>query len=203
MTVHALGLHTPSVQGLDIACQDAHTHAQFLDKPVDESLLRSIYESMRWGPTSMNCQPLRIKFFVSEERRAALAECVYAGNRGKILSAPVCAVMGMDLDFPATLPTLFAHKTDAQDYYAGKPDLVESTALRNSSLQAGYFVIAARMSGLDCGPMSGFDTAKVDSLCWTGTRIRTNMLCNLGYGKPGKPYSRNPRHPFEEVCNVE
>lgn len=189
--------------GLEIAFLQAHSHSHFLDKPVDEAILRNLYEHVRWAPTSMNCQPMRIKFFVSEERRAALAECVYAGNRAKVMSAPVCAVLGMDLNFPATLPRLFAHKTDAEAYYAGKPDLVAATALRNSSLQAGFFMIAARLSGLDCGPMSGFDAVKVDALCWTGTAIRTNMLCNLGYGDPGKLHSRNPRHAFEEVCHVE
>lgn len=189
--------------GLEIAFLQAHSHSHFLGKPVDEAILRNIYEHVRWAPTSMNCQPMRIKFFVSDERRAALSECVYPGNRAKVMSAPVCAVLGMDLNFPASLPRLFAHKTDAEAYYAGKPDLVAATALRNSSLQAGFFMVAARLSGLDCGPLSGFDPVKVDALCWTGSAIKTNMLCNLGYGDSDKVHTRNPRLAFEEVCHVE
>src|SRR5262249_42877823 len=112
--------------------------------------------------------PLRIRWMVSPAARARLADCVYEGNRAKVLSAPVCAVLGMDLDFVAKLARVFPHKKDAAGYYANKPALVESTAFRNSSLQCGYLIVAARLLGLDCGPMSGFHAAEVDALCWSG-----------------------------------
>ena len=202
-TLEARRSATPVEQALDVMFRDGRTHNQFIDKPVPEALLRRLYDGIRWGPTSMNCQPMRVKLFVTHEKRQALSECVYPGNRAKVLGAPVCAVIGMDLDFPATLRQIFPHKTDAQAYYAGKPELVERTALRNSSMQAAYVVMAARLLGLDCGPMSGFDQAKVDALCWQGTRIETNMLCNLGYGDPSTLFARSPRFTFEEVWNVE
>lgn len=182
---------------------DARTHNTFDGRSVPTRLLRDVYERIKWGPTSMNCQPLRIKWMVSRGAREALADCVYEGNRAKLLSAPVCAVLGMDLDFPATLSRLFPHKADAEQYYEGKPSLVESTAVRNSSMQGAYLIVVARLLGLDCGPMSGFDAAKVDALCWKGTSVRTNFLCNLGYGVPSTVFPRSLRLTFEEACDVE
>lgn len=181
---------------------EARTYGSFLDAPVDPALLRQIYEHMKWGPTSMNCQPLRIQWVVSEPARSQLSECVYEGNRAKVLSAPVCAVLGMDLAFAPTLAKLFPHRKDAPAYYDGKPALVESTAFRNSSLQAAYLMMAARMVGLDCGPMSGFDHEKVNQLCWTGTSVKTNFLCNMGHGDHSASFQRNPRWSFEEVCEI-
>ncbi|MBC7940455.1 MAG: malonic semialdehyde reductase [Chitinophagaceae bacterium] len=185
------------------AFTSARSHSVFTAEAVDESLLRHLYDTLRWGPTSMNCQPLRLKFMRSLHSRERLAQCVYEGNRAKVLSAPVCAVLGMDLDFPATLHELFAHKPDAAAYFAGDADRLHSTALRNSSLQGGYLLVAARLLGLDCGPMSGFDAAGVDALCWAGTRIRTNFLCNLGYADGEAPFARSPRLDFDRVCRIE
>jgi 3-hydroxypropanoate dehydrogenase len=181
---------------------DARSYARFRDVPVDPAVLRVIHEHMKWGPTSMNCQPLRIRWMVSAQARQALSECVYEGNRAKVLAAPVCAVLGMDLAFVPTLEKLFPHKKDAVAYYDGKPQLVESTALRNSSLQAAYLLVAARMEGLDCGPMSGFHQAQVDRLCWDGTTVKTNFLCNMGYGDRSEMRERNLRWSFEDVCEV-
>jgi 3-hydroxypropanoate dehydrogenase len=182
---------------------DARTHSAFDARPVPPAVLRELYERIKWGPTSMNCQPLRIKWMASRSARERLAECVNEGNRAKLMSAPVCAVLGMDLGFVATLPRLFPHKADAGAYYEGRPAFVESTALRNSTLQGAYLIIAARLMGLDCGPMSGFDVAKVDALCWRGTAVRTNFLCNIGHGVAGAHFPRSPRLSFEEVCDVE
>ena len=112
------------------------------------------------------------------------------------------AIIGMDMAFYEKLPQLFPH-ADAKPWFAGKPDLIAATAMRNSSLQGGYFIVAARALGLDCGPMSGFDSAKVDAAFWAGTAVRTNFICNLGHGDPGKLYSRSPRLSFEEACRIE
>jgi 3-hydroxypropanoate dehydrogenase len=194
---------TPSTALLDRLFDAARSHVAFDDRPVPPGLLRELYERIKWGPTSMNCQPLRIKWTTTRPARDRLAECVHEGNRRKIVCAPVCAVLGMDLGFVATLPRLFPHKADAAGYYAGKPALIESTAFRNSTLQGAYLILAARALGLDCGPMSGFDAGKVDALCWRGTAVRTNFLCNIGYGVPGALFARGPRLSFEEACDVE
>lgn len=188
---------------LDLAFTHARTQHQFLERPVEPDLLRRLFEAVRWGPTSMNSQPMRVRLLASRERREALAACVNPGNRDKVLSAPVVAVIGMDLDFPATLAKVFPHKIDAAAYFADRPELVASTALRNSSMQAAYLIVAARLLGLDCGPMSGFDHAKVDALCWVGSTVRTNLLCNLGYGRRETVHAQSPRHAFEDVWQVE
>ncbi len=187
---------------LDQVFDQGRTRSSFLGTPVPAELLRQIYEHLKWGPTSMNCQPVRIQWMVSQQARAQLAECVNEGNKAKVLSAPVCAVIGMDIDFPSRLPVVFAHKKDAQDYYAGKPAFTEQTALRNSSLQGAYLIVAARALGLQCGPLSGFNADKVDQLCWAGTTVRTNFLCNLGYAEDSAPYKRNPRLAYEDVCQI-
>lgn len=181
---------------------NARSFNGFTSQPVPDALLQRIYQHMKWGPTSMNCQPLRIRLMVSHGAREQLAECVYEGNRAKVLEAPVCAVFGMDMGFPATLNKVFPHKPDAEAYYEGKSQLVESTAFRNSTLQAGYFMSVARLLGLDCGPMSGFHHDKVNALCWEGTSVRTNFLCNLGYGDSASLFARSHRFDFDEVCKV-
>ena len=175
---------------------------RFLGRPVPPALLRELYDWACLGPTAMNSQPLRIRFLASPDQRAALAACVHEGNRDKVLSAPVCAVLGMDLDFPDTLERLFPHKAGAAEGYRGRPGLVETAALRNSSLQAGYLIMAARMLGLDCGPMSGFVAEQVDALVWPGTSVRTNLLCNLGYGDRSALFPRGPRLEFDQACEI-
>ena len=179
---------------------EARTHSQWRARAVPEALLHQLYELLKYGPTSMNTQPLRIQFVVTEAARERLLPCLNAGNVAKSRSAPVIAILGQDMAFPDLLPRLFAHKTDARAYYEGKPDATASTALRNSSLQGGYLIMAARLLGLDCGPMSGFDAAAVDREFWAGTAVRSNFLCNLGYGDASQLKPRVPRLEFHEVC---
>lgn len=179
----------------------ARTHNGFTDRPVPEATLRQLYELMRWGPTSANCSPARIVFVSSAEAKARLLECVSAGNQEKTRQAPVTAVIGMDMAFYEHLPQLFPH-ADARSWFAGKPEAIQATAFRNSSLQGGYFIMAARALGLDCGPMSGFDAAKVDAAFWAGTEVRTNFLCNLGHGDAGKLFARSPRLDFDTACRI-
>ena len=179
---------------------DARTHAHWLPRPVDAALLKALYTLVSQGPTSMNTQPMRIKFVVTPAAKARLLPCLNAGNVDKVRGAPVVAIVGHDLGFPDHLPRLFAHKADARSYYDGKPDVTATTALRNGSLQAAYLILAARLLGLDCGPMSGFDAAAVDAAFWAGTQVRTNLLCNLGYGDATQLRPRPPRLAFDEVC---
>lgn len=179
----------------------ARTHNGFTDRPVPEATLRQLYELMRWGPTSANCSPARIVFVSSAEAKARLLECVSAGNLEKTRQAPVTAVIGMDMAFYEQLPQLFPH-ADARSWFAGKPEAIHATAFRNSSLQGGYFIMAARALGLDCGPMSGFDAAKVDAAFWAGTEVRTNFLCNLGHGDADKLFARSPRLDFDTACRI-
>ena len=179
----------------------ARTHNGFLDEAVPESTLRRLYELMKWGPTSANSSPARIRFVTSAAARQRLLECVSAGNHEKTRQAPVTAIIGMDMAFYDQLPKLFPH-ADARPWFAGKPALIEATAFRNSSLQGGYFIIAARALGLDCGPMSGFDNDKIDAAFWAGTQVKTNFICNLGHGDPARLFARSPRLGFDEACRI-
>ncbi len=181
---------------------EARTHNGFTAEPVPTAQLRQIYDLMKWGPTSANSSPARIVFVASPAAKARLLACVSPGNVEKTRSAPVTAILGMDMAFADKLPQLFPH-ADAKSWFAGKQELAEATAFRNSSLQGGYFIIAARAVGLDCGPMSGFDAEKVDAAFWTGTSVRTNFLCNLGHGDPSQLFARSPRLRFEEACRIE
>ena len=178
---------------------NARTHNVFTAKPVSEATLRQLYDLMKWAPTSANCSPARIHFVSSPAAKERLVACMAPANADKTRSAPVTAIIGMDLDFPDHLPKLFPH-ADAKSWFAGKPAFVESTAFRNSSLQGGYFIMAARALGLDCGPMSGFDSARVDAEFFAGTHIKSNFVCNLGYGDATKLFPRSPRLSFDEAC---
>ncbi len=177
----------------------ARTHNGFLPEPIPAETLHRLWDLMKWGPTSANCSPARIVFVQSAEAKEKLLACMNPGNVDKTRAAPVTAIIGMDLDFPETLPKLFPH-VDAKAWFAGKPAFIESTAFRNSSLQGGYFIVAARALGLDCGPMSGFDAAKVDAAFFAGTNVKTNFICNLGRGDASKLFARSPRLSFEEAC---
>jgi len=180
---------------------DARTHNGFTAEPVSEMQLRRIYDLMKWGPTSANSSPARIAFVSSPEAKAKLLECVSPGNVEKTRSAPVTAILGMDMAFYDKLPQLFPH-ADARSWFVGKPAHIETTAFRNASLQGGYFILAARAVGLDCGPMSGFDHAKIDAAFWEGTSVKTNFICNLGRGDRSKLFARSPRLSFEEACRI-
>lgn len=187
--------------GLDLLFRTARTQNGWLPKPVPEALLREIYDLTKMGPTSANCSPLRIVFVASEAGRQKLAPALSAGNLDKTMQAPVTAILAHDLAFYEHLPRLFPHNQTARSWFEGKPH-AEATAFRNSSLQAAYFMLAARAVGLDCGPMSGFDAAKVDAAFFPEGRVRTNMLCALGYGDPAKVFARSPRFEFDEVCRI-
>jgi 3-hydroxypropanoate dehydrogenase len=180
---------------------DARTHNVWLDEPVADEQLHRIYELMKWGPTSANCSPARIVFAKSREARDRLAACMSAGNADKTRQAPVTAIIGMDMEFYEKLPQLFPH-TDARSWFAGKPKSIEATAFRNSSLQGGYFIIAARAVGLDCGPMSGFNEDEVNAAFFGGTSIKVNFVCSIGYGDKSKLFPRSPRLAFDEACKV-
>jgi nitroreductase len=190
-------------QCLDLVFRQARTHSGWRDEPVDDKLLRQVYDLARMGPTSANMCPLRIVFVKSREAKEKLKPALDAGNVAKTMSAPVTAIFGMDIHFYEKLPQLFPH-VDAKVWFKDLPEnVLEYVALRNSSLQGAYFMLAARSLGLDCGPMSGFDNAKVDSLFFAGASVKSNFLCNLGYGDGSKLHPRNPRLSFEEACRIE
>ena len=189
-------------EALDIIFRLARTHNVWLDKPVADALLRQVYDLAKMGPTSANMCPMRIVFVKSPEAKERLKPALDAGNVNKTMAAPVTAILGMDIHFFEQLPKLFPHM-DAKAWFKDLPDTVlESVALRNSSLQGAYFMLAARALGLDCGPMSGFDNAKVDEAFFAGTTVKSNFLCNLGYGDASKLYPRSPRLDFEEACKL-
>jgi 3-hydroxypropanoate dehydrogenase len=178
---------------------DAHTAYGYSDAPVADELLRQLYDLVKLGPTAANCCPARLQFVRSADAKARLVACVSAGNVAKVQQAPVTVIVGMDLGFVDTLPQLLLH-VDARPWYAGNAPLIEETALRNSSLQGGYLILAARALGLDCGPMSGFDAAKLDAAFWAGTQVRSNFICTLGHASAGGTKPRGPRLPFEQAC---
>jgi 3-hydroxypropanoate dehydrogenase len=191
-----------SDEGLDTIFRDARTHSAWRNEPVDDALLKQVYDLAKLGPTSANMCPMRIVFVKSKGAKERLRPCLDAGNVDKTMKAPVTAVIGMDVRFYEQLPRLFPH-ADARVWFKDlPPEVLEYIALRNSSLQGAYFMLAARALGLDCGPMSGFDNAKVDAAFFAGTSVKSNFLCNLGHGDPSKLHPRNPRLTFEEACAV-
>jgi nitroreductase len=180
---------------------DARTYSHWLDKPVTDEQLYRIYDLMKFGPTSSNSCPARIVFVRSPKEKERLVACMAAGNMEKTRKAPVTAIIGMDMEFYEKLPKLFPH-ADARSWFAGKPDAINSNALRNSSLQGAYLMIAARSIGLDCGPMGGFDAEKINEAFFQGTSIRVNFVCNLGYGDASRLHERLPRLLFDEACAI-
>jgi 3-hydroxypropanoate dehydrogenase len=191
-----------SDDGLDLVFREARTHNVWLDRPVDDALLKRVYDLARMGPTSANMSPMRVVFVKSREAKEKLKPALDAGNVAKTMAAPVTAIIGMDIHFYEMLPKLYPH-TDARAWFKDLPESVlEYIALRNSSLQGAYFMLAARSLGLDCGPMSGFDNAKVDAAFFAGTTVKSNFLCNLGHGDASKLHPRSPRLAFEEACRV-
>ena len=191
-----------SSEDLDLIFREARTHSVWLDKPVEDALLEQVYDLAKMGPTSANMCPMRIIFVKSREAKERLKPALDAGNVDKTMKAPVTAIIGMDIHFYEKLPKLFPH-ADAKSWFKDLPEnVLEYIALRNSSLQGAYFMLAARALGLDCGPMSGFDNAKVDEAFFAGTTVKSNFLCNLGYGDASKLYPRSPRLSFEEACKL-
>lgn len=188
-------------QALDILFRDARTRNGWEERKVTRALMQAVYDLAKMGPTSANCSPARFVFVASEEAKARLKPHLGAGNAGKTMKAPCCVIIGHDMEFYEKLPKLFPH-TDARSWFVGNDDLIAKTAFRNGSLQGAYFMIAARALGLDCGPMSGFDNEGVDKEFFAGTKVKSNFLCNIGYGTDENLYPRSPRLDFDEACKV-
>ncbi|MCU0919389.1 MAG: malonic semialdehyde reductase [Burkholderiaceae bacterium] len=180
---------------------EARTQNGYRPEAVSDDTLRQLYELMKWGPTAANSCPARLIFVRSAAAKDKLLGCVSPGNVGKVREAPVTVIVGMDIDFHDKLPKLFPH-VDARAWFANDAAKRAESALRNSSLQGGYLILAARALGLDCGPMSGFDAARIDAAFWAGSSVKTNFICSLGHGDPSKVFQRNPRLDFEEACQL-
>lgn len=198
MPHHLAPLDAPA---LDQLFRTARTHNE-LGGEVGDDTLRALYDLLKWGPTSANMSPARFVFVRSAEAKAKLGPALDEGNHDKTIAAPVTVIIGHDMAFYEKLPYLFPH-ADAKSWFDGKPEAdLETVALRNGTLQGAYLILAARSLGLDCGPMSGFDNAKVDAAFFAGTAVRSNFLVNLGYGDPAKLFPRSPRLPFDEAAQI-
>ncbi len=188
-------------EALDTLFRSARTYNAFQDRPVTDDTLREVHDLLKLGPTSANCSPARFVFVRSTEGKARLEPALSAGNRAKTMAAPVTAIVAHDPKFFDLLPKLFPH-ADARAWFAGNDALAATTAFRNGTLQGAYLIMAARAVGLDCGPMSGFDNAKVDAEFFAGNGYKSNFLINLGYGDPTGLFPRSPRLSFEEACTL-
>ncbi len=202
-------------EALDVLFHRARTYRAWLDKPVTDETLRKLYALMKFGPTSMNCCPARVLFLRTAEAKERLRPALAPGNIPNTMSAPVTAIIAHDTRFYEKMPKLMPHNPKARDMFEASPELAQVTARRNGTLQGAYLILAARAVGLDCGPMSGFDNAKVDEeffgaglepkgICeeYSPGRLQSNFLCNLGYGDPAPLHPRLPRLEFEEVCKL-
>lgn len=187
--------------GMDLIFREGRTHSAWRDQAVSDVLLEAVYDLAKMGPTSANCSPMRAVYVRSPEAKARLKPALSEGNVEKTMAAPATAIIAYDLEFHEQLPKLFPH-ADARSWFTGKADHIRETAFRNGSLQGAYFILAARSLGLDCGPMSGFDNALVDQAFFPDGKVKSNFLCNLGYGDPDKLHPRSPRLAFDEACQV-
>jgi 3-hydroxypropanoate dehydrogenase len=208
--------HPLSDEALDQLFRKARTHNAWLDRRVSDEVLRQLYDLMKWGPTSANLSPARIVFLRTRQAKERLRPALMPGNVEKTMAAPVTAIVAYDERFYELAPRLFPHNPGMRDLFATSPELTESTAFRNGTLQGAYLILAARSLGLDCGPMSGFDNAKVDEEFFPASggsepsaddvkpasRLRSNFLCNLGYGDPAGLHPKGPRLEFEEACRL-
>ncbi|WP_077033375.1 malonic semialdehyde reductase [Pelomonas sp. KK5] len=190
---------TESNDLLDRVFRHARTPNGFIDKPVSIELLREIYELTKMGPTSMNTQPTRYVFLTTEAAKARLMPALMPGNVQKVRQAPVVAIVATDTRFYEFMPQVFPHNPNAQAMFEGNPALATGTATRNGTLGSAYFMVAARALGLDCGPMSGFDAAKVNAEFFPDGRWQVNYLLNLGHGDPAGLFERSPRLGFDQV----
>lgn len=179
--------------------REARTFGGWSETPVEEAVVRELYDLLKWGPTSANSSPARFVWVCSREGKAKLAALASDGNKQKILNAPLTVIIGNDLAFATMLPKLMPHNAEAMQQAFALPGVTEATARRNATLQGAYLIIAARALGLDCGPMSGFDNAGVDRQFFAGTRIESNFICCIGHGDPTSLFPRNPRLPFDEA----
>jgi 3-hydroxypropanoate dehydrogenase len=190
-----------SDQALDQLFREARTHNDWQAKPIDDVVLKQLTELVLLGPTSANSSPGRFVYVKTPEGKEKLRPALSAGNLEKTMAAPVTVVVGMDMAFYEHLPKLFPH-ADARSWFAGNDKAIADTAFRNSTLQGGYLILAARALGLDTGAMSGFDAAKVDEAFFAGTTVKSNFLINLGYGDPSKLFPRSPRFSFDEAARI-
>lgn len=181
---------------------EARTQNAWQKKDVPDSLLREMVDLMKMGPTSANCLPARIVFLRSDAAKQRIAPFLSEANRAKSMAAPVCAIIGLDMQFYEHLPRLFPHNQTARTWFEGKPEVIQTTVMRNGSLQGAYLMLAARALGLDCGPMSGFDNAGVDKEFFPDGRVKSNFVCNFGYGDPAGLFERSPRFAFDEIAKI-
>ncbi len=188
-------------EALDIIFRNARTRNGWEEREVSKTLMQAVYDLTKWGPTSANCSPARFVFVSSPEAKERLKPHLSEGNREKTMAAPCCVIIAYDMEFYEKLPQLFPH-TDAKSWFTGSDDLIKETAFRNGTLQGGYFIIAARALGLDCGPMSGFDQDGVNKEFFSGTPYQANFLCNIGYGTDKDLFDRSPRLSFDEACEI-
>ncbi len=206
---------TLDAEGFDLLFRKARTHAAWRDELVSDETLRRLYELLKWGPTSANSCPARILFLRSRAAKERLRPALSSGNVDKTMAAPVTAILAYDERFYEHLAWLFPHNPKIAQVFEGSPSLAETTSFRNGTLQGGYFILAARALGLDCGPMSGFDNEKVDREFFSAQapegpeipsdrsgHVRSNFLVNLGYGDPAKLWPRGPRFGFDDVCEI-
>ena len=201
---------------LDTLFREARSYSQWQPRPVSDQTLRDLYDLLKWAPTSANASPARFAFVRSKQAKERLRPALAPLNVAKTMAAPVTVIVAYDLKFYDHLPKLFPHNPGMADLFRRNPELVETTAKRNSSLQGAYMIMAARALGLDCGPMSGVDNAKVDEEFFAAGKpcfgcdqeffpeghVKSNFLCNLGYGDPGTLHPRLPRLSFNEACSL-
>ena len=208
-------MNTIGDEALNVLFREARSYSAWLDTPVAEDTIRHVYDVLKWGPTSANSSPTRFIFLRSTKAKERLRPALSPGNVAKTLTAPVTVIIAYDLKFYEKLPRLFPHNPAMREVFAKNPQLIETTARRNSSLQGAYMMLAARALGLDCGPMSGFDNAKVDEAFFSAGKcedceqeffpeghVKSNFLCNLGYGDRSTLYPRSPRLEFSEACSL-
>ena len=181
---------------------EARTHNAWRDEPVADDTLRALYDLMKWGPTSANCSPTRILFLKSEPQKRRLEPMLMQGNRAKTMAAPAVAILAWEIEFYERMGVLFPHAPAMRDHFAREENHAEKSAMRNASLQGGYFILAARALGLDCGPMSGFDAQAVEAHFFPEGDCRVNFLCNLGHGDPAGLRPRSPRLDFDAACRI-
>ncbi len=195
--------HAINDEALDLLFRSARTFRKFKPDPVTPQILMAVYDLMRLGPTASNCCPARIVFIVSNEAKERLKPHLAKGNVDQTMNAPATAILGHDLAFYDQFPTLSPNRPNAREDAAKQSaESIQETAFRNGTLQGGYFILAARAVGLDCGPMSGFDNAGIDESFFSGTQIKSNFLCNLGYGDDPSMRPRAPRLSFDDACKI-
>ena len=186
---------------LDLLFREARTHFKWTDRPVTDDELRAVFDLLKMAPTSANCSPARFLFLRTQEAKEKLRPALSPGNVDKTMTAPVTVIVAHDPHFYDQLPKLFPH-ADAKSWFSGNYDLAQETALRNGTLQGAYLILAARALGLDAGPMSGFDNAKVDAAFLSDRGWKSNFLVNLGHGDASALFPRSPRFAFDEACQL-